>query len=84
MTNTCSFGFLTFLPVIIRGFGYSSVRIQLLTVPVYIGASVVYILVAFASDYLRHRAYFMVPHAPITAVGYTMQLGITMSLTTIL
>ncbi|POS79205.1 major facilitator superfamily transporter [Diaporthe helianthi] len=34
--NTCSFGFGTFLPVIIRGFGYSSIKTQLLTVPVYI------------------------------------------------
>ncbi|KAF2792120.1 major facilitator superfamily transporter [Melanomma pulvis-pyrius CBS 109.77] len=82
--NTCSFGFSTFLPTIIRGFGYSSVRTQLLTVPVYIWASVVYITVAFASDYLRKRAVFMVPMALTTAVGYSLMLGVSMTSTAIL
>jgi MFS family permease len=84
MANTCSFGFSTFLPVIIRGFGYSSVRTQLLTVPVYIWASVIYISVAFASDYFRRRAFFMVPLALVTAVGYALQLGLPMTSTTAL
>jgi MFS family permease len=82
--NTCSFGFSTFLPVIIRGFGYSSVRTQLLTVPVYIWASVVYLCVAFASDYFNRRAFFMTPMALITAVGYAMMLGVPMTSTSVL
>lgn len=84
MANTCSFGFSTFLPVIIRGFGYSSVRTQLLTVPVYIWASVIYISVAFASDYFRRRAFFMVPLVLVTAIGYALQLGLPMASTTAL
>jgi hypothetical protein len=84
MANTCSFGFSTFLPVIIRGFGFSSVRTQLLTVPVYIWASCVYIVVAFASDYFHSRAFFMVPLALITSVGYALQLGVSMSSTSVL
>ncbi|KAJ4303735.1 hypothetical protein N0V90_002636 [Kalmusia sp. IMI 367209] len=82
--NTCSFGFSTFLPVIIRGFGYSSIRTQLLTVPVYIWASVVYICVSFASDYFNRRAYLMVPLALVTAVGYALQLGVSMHSTSVL
>jgi MFS family permease len=82
--NTCSFGFSTFLPVIIRGFGYSSVRTQLLTVPVYIWASAVYLCVAFASDYFNRRAFFMTPMALITAVGYAMMLGVPMTSTAVL
>jgi MFS family permease len=82
--DTCSFGFSTFLPTIIKGFGYSSVRTQLLTVPVYIWASVVYITVAFASDKIQKRAVFMVPMALITAVGYSLMLGVSMSSTAVL
>jgi MFS family permease len=82
--NTCSFGFSTFLPVIIRGFGLSSVRTQLLTVPVYIWASIVYISVAFGSDFFNRRAYFMTPLALVTAVGYAMMLGVSMTSTAVL
>jgi hypothetical protein len=82
--NTCSFGFSTFLPVIIRGFGYSSVRTQLLTVPVYLWATVVYLCIAFASDYFNRRAFFMTPMALITAVGYAMMLGVPMTSTAVL
>ncbi|KAI4939261.1 uncharacterized protein J4E92_000545 [Alternaria infectoria] len=82
--NTCSFGFSTFLPVIIRGFGYSSIRTQLLTVPVYIWASVVYLFVAFCSDYFNRRAFFMVPLALVTSIGYAMMLGVSMSSTGVL
>ncbi|KAF3800958.1 putative transporter C11D3.18C [Colletotrichum gloeosporioides] len=79
--NTCSFGFGTFLPVIIRGFGYSSIKTQLLTVPVYIWASAVYLTVAYISDKLNKRAIFMVPMALVTATGYALMLGVSMKAT---
>ncbi|KAH9903532.1 major facilitator superfamily transporter [Xylariomycetidae sp. FL2044] len=82
--DTCSFGFGTFLPVIIKGFGYGSVRTQLLTVPVYIWASVVYIFISFMSDRFNKRAVFMVPMALVTAAGYAMQVGVPMSSTSVL
>lgn len=81
--NTCSFGFGTFLPVIIRGFGYSSVTTQLLTVPVYIWASVVYLFVAYVSDRINKRAVFMVPMALVTATGYALMLGVNMKATAV-
>ncbi|KAI8264978.1 putative transporter [Colletotrichum sp. SAR11_239] len=79
--NTCSFGFGTFLPVIIRGFGYSSIKTQLLTVPVYIWASAVYLTIAYISDKLNKRAIFMVPMALVTATGYALMLGVSMKAT---
>ncbi|KAI0594604.1 major facilitator superfamily transporter [Biscogniauxia sp. FL1348] len=82
--NICSFGFGTFLPVLIRGFGYDSVRTQLLTVPVYIWASIVYICVSFMSDHFNRRAVFMVPMALVTATGYSMMLGVPMTSTGVL
>lgn len=74
----------TFLPTIIRGFGFSSVKTQLLTVPVYIWASVFYLTIAFFSDLARRRAFFMVPLALITAIGYAMMLSVDMNRTAIL
>ncbi|KAJ5085758.1 hypothetical protein N7532_010529 [Penicillium argentinense] len=74
--NICSFGFSTFLPTIISSFGYDSVRTQLLTVPVYIWASVFYLVIAQFSDRVRLRAVFMVPLCLVTATGYAMMLGI--------
>lgn len=82
--NTCSFGFSTFLPVIIRGFGFSSVRTQLLTVPVYIWASVFYLTIAYLSDKAKRRAFFMTPLALVTAIGYSMMLGVDINNTAIL
>ena len=82
--NTCSFGFSTFLPVIIRGFGYDSVRTQLLTVPVYVWASCIYIFVSFMSDRFNRRAVFMVPMALTTAAGYALLLGVPMDSTAVL
>ncbi|KAK7746105.1 hypothetical protein SLS62_009565 [Diatrype stigma] len=79
--DTCSFGFGTFLPIIIRGFGYDSVRTQLLTVPVYIWAACVYIAISFMSDRFNRRGVFMVPMALITAVGYAILLGVPMTST---
>lgn len=81
--NTCSFGFGTFLPVIIRGFGYSSIKTQLLTVPVYIWASAVYLIIAYISDKINKRAVFMVPMALVTATGYALMLGVRMDMTSV-
>ncbi|KAI1774976.1 major facilitator superfamily transporter [Hypoxylon cercidicola] len=77
-SNTCSFAFGTFLPVIIKGFGYSSVETQLLTVPVYIWASILYITTSYLSDRKARRAVFMIPMALITATGYALLLDISM------
>ncbi|KAI2677803.1 hypothetical protein DTO012A7_3628 [Penicillium roqueforti] len=74
--NICSFGFSTFLPTIIRGFGFDSVKTQLLTVPVYIWASAFYLVIANLSDRVRMRAIFMVPLCLVTAIGYAMLLGV--------
>ncbi|KAJ5084533.1 hypothetical protein NUU61_009112 [Penicillium alfredii] len=74
--NICSFGFSTFLPTIIKGFGYDSVRTQLLTVPVYIWASLFYLVIANLSDRVRMRAVFMVPLCLVSTIGYAMLLGV--------
>lgn len=44
------YGFSTFLPTILQGMGYDSLMSNVLTVPVYIWAAVVFVAVAFCSD----------------------------------
>lgn len=44
------YGFSTFLPTILKGMGYNSLMSNVLTVPVYIWAALVFIAVAFCSD----------------------------------
>jgi hypothetical protein len=51
---------------------------------VYIWASVVYLFIAFCSDYVNRRAFFMVPLALVTSIGYAMMLGVSMSSTGVL
>jgi MFS family permease len=53
-------------------------------VPVYIWASVVYTAISFLSDRIERRAVFMVPMALISAAGYSMLLGVSMSSTSVL
>jgi len=76
MADICSFGLSTFMPTIIRGFGYGTVETQLLTVPVYIWASIAYMVISWMSDRFQRRAYFMIPGALLTAIGYAVQLGV--------
>ncbi len=44
------YGFSTFLPTILKGMGYNSLMSNVLTVPVYIWAALVFIAVAFCAD----------------------------------
>lgn len=44
------YGFSTFLPTILGGMGYDSLMSNVLTVPVYIWAALIFIAIAFCSD----------------------------------
>ena len=50
MADVCSFGLSSFLPLIIKSFGYGTVKTQLLTVPVFFWASLSYIAISYLSD----------------------------------
>ncbi|KAH7412724.1 major facilitator superfamily domain-containing protein [Cadophora sp. MPI-SDFR-AT-0126] len=74
--DICSFGLSTFLPLIIKGFGYGTVTTQLLTIPVFFWAASAYVFVSFMSDRYKIRVAFMLPAGLITAIGYALQIGI--------
>lgn len=44
-----------FVPTLLHGYGWSPLRTQIMTIPVYIVAAVVCVGLAYASDYTRHR-----------------------------
>ena len=67
-----SFGLSTFMPVIIKGLGFSAIKTQLITAPIYFWAAGVYIAVAAASDRVQKRSIFMVPMACVTLAGYAI------------
>jgi len=76
--DTCLFGFATFLPTIIKAQSpsYTTIQIQLLTVPVYTWAALVYISLAILSDRINQRAAIMLPCAAVTAIGYIILLTV--------
>jgi MFS family permease len=66
------YGISLFLPSIIRGLGYTSSTAQLLTVPIYITASVLAVAVAWYSDRVGKRYPFVLVCMCIMAVGFIM------------
>ncbi|KAH9907555.1 major facilitator superfamily domain-containing protein [Xylariomycetidae sp. FL2044] len=74
-----SFGTSTFMPSLVRSFGFDSVLTQVLTVPIFFWAVAVFIGVSMLSDKLQKRAAFMFPGAIMVAVGYALLLGLPMS-----
>ena len=75
MADICSFGLSSFLPLIIKSFGFDVVTTQLLTIPVFFFASFTYIVISWSSDRWGKRAFFMMPACLVTAVGYALYLG---------
>lgn len=72
-----SFGTSTFLPVIIKSFGFKTVITQLLTVPVFAFGVAVYIGISVWSDKIQKRAYFMVPGGICAMIGYVLLLSVS-------
>lgn len=71
-----SLGTSTFLPIIIKSFGFPTIATQLLSVPIFSWGIGVYIAISFWSDRIQRRAYFMVPGALSAIVAYSMLLGV--------
>jgi MFS family permease len=75
-----SFGVSTFMPSLVRSFGFDAIYTQLLIVPIFFFGVVVFICVSMWSDKVGKRAIFMVPAAIVVAVGYAMLCGVPMHL----
>ncbi|KAG7449228.1 MFS transporter [Guyanagaster necrorhizus] len=63
-----------FLPSIVAQLGYSGGRAQLHTVPPYVPATVLTVVVAFLSDRLKWRGPFILIFLPVAIIGYTVAI----------
>lgn len=70
-----TFGLTVFLPIIITSLGFTNVRAQLMTVPVYFLTAVVFFVCALWSDHLRVRSPFIIGACITTSIGLAIVLG---------
>ncbi|CAG8069231.1 unnamed protein product [Penicillium nalgiovense] len=61
-----------FTPTILRQLGWTSVRAQVMSIPIYIVATVIALATAFISDRLRHRFTFTLLGCVIATIGYVI------------
>lgn len=66
------YGIALFLPSIIRELGYESSTAQLLTVPIYITAAILAVVMAWISDKAGKRSPFIFCFMIVMAVGFIM------------
>ncbi|KAJ8103705.1 putative pantothenate transporter [Lipomyces tetrasporus] len=71
-TNISGACFSSFLPIIIRLLGYSTLKTQLLTIPVYVVTGVFTIIVCTCSDRFRKRGIFLIGSFLLAAVGWLL------------
>lgn len=67
-----SFGTSTFLPAIIKNFGFDTTLTQVLTIPVFSWGVAFFIAISYWSDRIQKRAIFMVPAALSLMIGYIL------------
>ncbi|ODQ77350.1 hypothetical protein BABINDRAFT_163606 [Babjeviella inositovora NRRL Y-12698] len=69
------YGISLFLPTIILNLGYTSAKAQLMTVPIYIAASIASVTQAWFSDRVGLRSPFILVNLLFLVVGYSMCVG---------
>ncbi|KAJ4137878.1 hypothetical protein NW754_001523 [Fusarium falciforme] len=69
------FGFGLFLPTIIRGLGFESIKVNYLTIPVYVVGCIILGTATFVSDRLRKRAMIAWMPPVLVIIGYAVVLG---------
>ncbi|KAJ5165710.1 uncharacterized protein N7500_007540 [Penicillium coprophilum] len=70
------YGFSTFLPTILRGMGYDSLMSNVLTVPVYVWAALIFVIIAWCSDRYSTFASYIFGANMFGLVGYIILLAV--------
>lgn len=70
-----TFGLTVFLPIIIETMGFTSIRVQLMTVPIYFLTAIVFFICARLSDRWRLRSPFIIGSCVTTCVGIVIVLA---------
>jgi hypothetical protein len=63
-----------FTPTILRQLGWTALRAQVMSIPIYITAAIFALATAFATDSLKHRFAFTVAGCCVATVGYILLL----------
>ncbi|KAJ9389442.1 hypothetical protein DTO063F5_1935 [Paecilomyces variotii] len=63
-----------FTPTILKQLGWTSVRAQVMSIPIYISATITSLCSALASDKLHHRFLFTILGCIIATIGYSILL----------
>jgi MFS family permease len=71
-----AYGYAYFAPGIINGYGYSSIMTQLYSVPPWAAAFVFSMIVAWASDKMRHRAIFVLFSICVGIIGFAILISV--------
>ena len=74
--DVISLGSSTFLPIIIKSFGFATIETQLLLIPVYAWGTAIYIGISFWSDKIQSRANFMIPGAISCIIAYALLISV--------
>jgi MFS family permease len=69
------YAYTLFSPTIIRAFGFSVLKSQLLSVPPYVAATIFIIATCYLSDHVRMRGPFVVLGSVLQALGWIVQLA---------
>lgn len=73
VTNT-GYSVSFFTPTILSQLGWTAVRAQVLSIPIYVVAAVISLISAFLSDHLRHRYGFAMLGIVVATIGYIILL----------
>ncbi|KAF2858122.1 MFS general substrate transporter [Piedraia hortae CBS 480.64] len=73
--DTLLYGFSTFLPSIIKGWGYGTLKTQYYTIPVYVVGGLSFVIMANISDRLRLRGPFLLIANCFGIIGYVLLLS---------
>ena len=74
-SSVAIFGYGTFLPTLIRGFGYNQFEANYLTIPVYTVGAISLVTQAYWSDRLQQRAMFLFISACPVITAYLICVG---------
>ncbi|KAL5326667.1 hypothetical protein ACEPPN_004356 [Leptodophora sp. 'Broadleaf-Isolate-01'] len=68
-------GFGVFLPTIIQGLGFASLKVNYMTIPVYVLGTITLVTVVWLSDKYKRRGVFIIGCCVPVAVGYLVCVG---------
>ncbi|KAJ5991678.1 hypothetical protein N7451_007402 [Penicillium sp. IBT 35674x] len=68
--TTPAYGFAIFLPLIVKGMGYDSIKANLMTVPPFMVGAVGLMVIVWLSDHFHERSGFAILSMLISIVGY--------------